>query len=104
MSVAILSIGLVLILNSFIRSTRAMELSKDYFKAGLCFGEKMYELSNSEIKEGSGEGSFNDFNSAFSWRTDVLNIEDSLNEVDLEVSWNERDAKREISLVTYLRL
>lgn len=102
-SVAILSTGLVLILNSFIRSIRAIDLSEDYFRAGLLFEEKIYEVYNSEIEEGSSNGVFPNFDNRFSWYLDIVKLqEDSLRELNLEISWNQGNKQQSMSVATYL--
>jgi type II secretion system protein I len=101
-SIAIFSISIVLILSSFVRSIRAMELSEDYFKAGLLLEDKMYEVFNSEIQEGSKDGTFSDFDKRFSWNLDIERIEeDSINEISLEVLWEQGAKKHSLSIVTY---
>jgi len=102
-SVSILSFGLLLILNSFMRPIRAVELSKDYFKAGLLIEEKMFEICNSDIKEGSSQGSFSDFNSRFSWNMDVIKLEENtFKEINLRILWNERNKEQDMIVSTYL--
>ncbi len=103
-SISILSIGLLLVLNSFMRSIKAIELSRDYFKAGLLLENKIYELSNKDTEEGVLEGSFDDFNKRFSWNLDVRKIEESpLNEINLKVSWGGKDKEKDISISTYIK-
>lgn len=102
-SAAIVSIALTIILSSFISSIRAIELSKDYFKAGLLIEEKFCELKSVSIKEGLSEGTFKDFGNKFSWHLNVAGIEDShFNEVVLEVSWGRGSKNHSISTSTYL--
>jgi len=96
-SVSILSFGIILILNSFIRPIRAMELSKDYFRAGLLLEQKMFELYNTDVQEGISEGVFSDFNRKFSW-----DMEMGEREIDLRVLWKERGEERELAVSTYL--
>lgn len=102
-SVSILSFGLLLILNSFMKPIRAAELSKDYFKAGLLLEEKMFEICNSDITEGSSGGSFSGFNSSFSWNLDVIKSEESaFKEINLKILWNEKNKEQDIAVSTYL--
>lgn len=103
-SVAILTAGLLLVLNSFVRSIGAIELSRDYFKASLLGEEKMYELQNAQLTEGSSGGVFPDFNSEFSWRLSAKKIEENaLKEADLEIYWQQGAKRKNISILTYLR-
>jgi type II secretion system protein I len=102
-SIAIFSVCIVLILSSFVMSIRAMELSQDYFKAGLLLEDKMYEVFNSEIEEGSKDGTFSDFDKRFSWNLDIERIEeDSINEISLEVLWEQGSRKHSLSIQTYI--
>jgi len=90
--VAILSIGTLLILNSFMRPLRAIEFSRDYFKAGLLLEEKMLELYNSDIKDGASRGVFSNFDDKFSWSLSVIKLEeDACNEVNLRILWQGKD-------------
>jgi len=103
-SISILSIGLLLVLNSFFRSIKAVEVSRDYFKAGLLLENKIYELLNKGTEEGVWEGSFDDFNKRFSWNLDAGTIEESpLNEINLKVSWGGKDKEKDISISTYIK-
>ena len=106
LSVTILSISSVLILNSFIKSIRAIELSENYFKAGLLLEEKIYEVHNTDtIEEGVKEGIFSDFGARFSWYLDVATVEEGyLDELNLQVLWNKGNRKYDISLLTYLNM
>lgn len=96
-SVSILSLGVLLILNSFIRPLRAMEFSKDCFRAGLLLDQKVFELYNSNTQEGCSKGVFSDFNEKFSWEMDA-----SEKEVNLRVFWNERDKEGDLTALIYL--
>jgi len=106
-SIGILSIGLVLVLGSFMRSIRAMELSEDYFRAGLLLEAKIYEVLNSDIEEGLSEGVFTDFGNRFSWNSNVENLEEEgfedISEVTLEVSWDQGNKKQSIPVSTYIQ-
>ncbi len=102
-SVAILSIALVMILGSFTRSIRTIELSEDYFRAGLLLENKIYELSHSEIEEGSSSGVFSDFDNRFSWNLEIMKMEEGLvRELNLGVSWHQGAKEHDLSIVTYL--
>ena len=96
-SVSILSLGVLLILNSFIRPMRAMEFSKDYFRAGLLLDQKVFELYNSDIQEGCSKGAFSGFNEKFFWEMDV-----SKKEINLKVFWNEKDKEGDLTVLAYL--
>ena len=100
-SISVLSIGILLILNSFVSLIRSIELSKDYFKAGLMLEEKVTEVYNSDIEEGLSGGEFSGFDNRFSWDMNVIESEDgSCKEVSLKVFWRERDKEKDLSVST----
>ncbi|MBU4589332.1 MAG: type II secretion system GspH family protein [Candidatus Omnitrophica bacterium] len=105
-SVTILSIGLVLILSSFIRSIKAIELSEDYFRAGLLFEEKIYEVHNTDGEIFSDEGVFEDFGSRFSWNLAVESVDEdelkNLYDISLEISWDHGSKKCSMLVPTYI--
>ncbi len=102
-SVSILSFGVLLILNSFVRPIRATELSMDYFKAGLLVEEKMSELYNSGVKNGVMKGEFSGFNSRFFWALDVSYLEGGFcQEINLKVYWRNKDKEEDLSVSTYI--
>lgn len=102
-SVGILSIGLVLILSSFMRLIRAIDVSEDYFRAGLLLENKIFEMQYSDTEEGSKDGRFSDFESRFLWHSNVVRLEgDFLDEMNLEVSWNQGNKQKNMSIATYL--
>lgn len=103
-SIAILSMGLVVILNSFIGPIRLAELSQDYFRAGLLMEGKMLELYNSDIKGDSSRGIFSDFNSRFSWEVDVIKAEENpYKEASVKISWKEKGKEQDLIISTYLK-
>ena len=80
-----------------------MEISRDYFKAGLMLEEKLLDLYNGDVEEGSTRGGFIDFGSRFSWDMDVIKSEDgSCREVSLKVLWREKDQEKSLSISTYI--
>jgi len=102
-SVSIMSFGVLLILNSFVRPIRATELSMDYFKAGLLLEEKMSEFYNSGVKDGVTKGEFNGFDSRFFWALDAGYLEGGFfREINLKVYWRNKDKEEELSISTYI--
>jgi len=102
-AVAILSTGLLVVLNSFMRPIRAVEISGDYFKAGLLLEKKMFEVYNEDISEGTSNGIFEDFGKRFSWSLDaVKSEEDPFMEINLEVVWSRQNKDQDLSISTYL--
>ncbi len=102
-SVLIMTVGFTVMLSSFIQSIKAIEYSKDYFKACLLLEEKAYEIYNADRKEGFSKGLFNDFNGKFSWELNVAKLEEtSLNEISLKVIWDEKNQEYDVPIFTYL--
>lgn len=102
-SVSILSFGVLLILNSFVRPIRAMELSMDYFRAGLLVEEKMSELYNSGVKNGIMKGEFSGFDSRFFWALDISDLEGGFyREINLKVYWRNKDKEEDLFVSTYI--
>lgn len=102
-SVTILAICLVLILNSFVISTRAIELSDDFFRSTLLFENKLYEMCNAELDEGFQDGVFSDFGNRFSWKLHIVKLEElPIKETELEISWDQGSKKKSVSALTYL--
>jgi len=102
-SITILAVCLVLILSSFVRSIKAIELSDDFFKSTLLFEDKLYEIHNAELYEGFQDGVFSDFGNRFSWRLHVIELEElPIKETELEISWKQGSKEKGMSLITYL--
>ncbi len=102
-SISILSLGILLILNSFVGPIRAVETSMDYFKAGLLLEDKMLEFYNSPVEEGLLKGSFNDFENRFSWYLEAVKVKDSFHkEINFKVFWQRRNKEEDLSISTYI--
>ena len=102
-SVSILSFGVILILNSFMRPIMASQLSKDYFNAGYLLEEKMLELYSGNLEEGGSNGAFNGFDARFSWDLDVVRLEEiPCKEINLKVLWKEKNKEEGLSISTYI--
>jgi len=103
-SIAVFSIAFVLILTSFVSSIRAMDFSKDCFRAGLLLECKIYEVYYVDRKEDLSKGTFADFNKEFSWSLDIVSMEeDLLDEVLLKVFWNKRNIERDLTVVSLFK-
>ncbi len=102
-SVSILSFGLLLVLNSFIKPMRATEFSRNYFKAGLLFEYKMLEILSTDVPDGFSEGGFDDFGGKFSWNLEVLRSEEnSCREINLKIFWAVNNKEEDLSASTYI--
>ncbi len=104
-SVAILSFGLVLIINSFSKSLRVSELSENYFKANLLLSKKLFEIENNPegfLEERQSNGNFEDLGGRFSWQLEVEKIEEEkLSEVKLKVFWLQNKKEEALTIATY---
>lgn len=114
-SVAILSVGLVLVLGSFITAIGALQTSQNRIYAIQLLEEKMAEIEQEALQEGGtepgrSEGEFVLKDRRFDWTLEVapveekedLDLSEELNVVRLTVSWLERGSSKDVSVVTYL--
>lgn len=118
-TVAILSLGLILILRSFTTSLAAARTSQDYMRACLLVEEKMWELEEEaettrKVTTTPSKGEFMPTNEEdrwrenFSWEIATNDLRDEeggeapLDEVTVIVTWKEGGRKREVGLTTYL--
>lgn len=105
-AIAILSIGIVTVLQAFSFSTRVAGIAFDIINAVFLAEDKMQELEfkekqnliNREPKEAE------DKKDKFAWKY-VLNPEPDLNlyRLDFDITWQRADRKERIGLNTYLR-
>jgi len=115
LSVAILSLGLVLVLHSFTGSLKAARISQDYMRAVLLLEAKMTGLEwKGSLDSGISEGKFSQKNERFAWKIEATPVEETagedkekkkieLNKVRLTVSWSESKKVERIELTTYLK-
>ncbi len=115
LSVAILSLGLVLVLHSFTGSLKAARISQNYMRAVLLLEAKMTELEwKGSLDSGISEGKFSQKNERFAWKIEATPVEEisgedeekkrvELNKVHLTVSWSEGKKVERIELTTYLK-
>jgi len=105
-AIAILSSGIIFIMQAFSYSVRVTGLSCDIVRAANLAQDKMQEfefkekqgLINKEIAAGEGE------TDKFRWKYNFGAIEDSnLSKMNLSVSWDRAGRKENIELSTYLR-
>ena len=109
-SVAILSFGLILILQGFTHSLNILRISENNLQATLLAEEKMAQLQidakNSEygfLTDFNGESQID--NIEFRWQTSITPDEEheDLNELLTIVSWKEGKRKGTVPVITYLR-
>jgi len=130
-AVAILSLGLVIVIQSFSISLRAAETSLNLSKAALLAQRKLSEVELENFSfESLDSGDFGEDYPGFSWETEIIPIEvkeediwqkaeedeetaEVLPEVDLEdtpflyqatitIFWQERGDRRNLKFATYL--
>jgi prepilin-type N-terminal cleavage/methylation domain-containing protein len=109
-SVAILSFGLILILQGFTHSLNILRISQNNLQATLLAEEEMSQLQidakNSKyglLTDLNGESQVD--NIEFSWQTSITPDEEyeDLNKLLTTVSWKEGRRKGAVPVVTYLR-
>lgn len=110
-SIAILSSGLVLILQGFTHSLNALAVSENNLKATLLAEEKVtqMQISAKQSKDAflrglDGQTSFDSIK--YKWETKVTADEkyEYLNKVLTIISWEEGRRKGSVPVVTYLRI
>ncbi|MBN1872572.1 MAG: hypothetical protein JW800_08370 [Candidatus Omnitrophica bacterium] len=104
MSVFIVTIGVVVVIGSFVTSIRTYKISKAYSELHYLAEEKMWGYEEKgEIEEGGDSGDF-DRHEGASWKIKAEELEDfPLNEVDLEITVKDDVSERKYQLATYLR-
>jgi len=117
-SVAILSIGLVLVLQGLTHSLNVLRVSRDNLKATLLAENKMAEVEiqakeNRDVFEESLKEGFEFENIEYKWQVLISPVElemneiskgcEDLNKIEGVISWKEGKRKGRIPLVTYMR-
>jgi len=115
-AVVILSVGLIFIIEGFIVAAGAMNTSSVRIQLVPFLESKMYELElsaqeNNGIERGASEGEFLLDSRSVSWGLEIFGVEkeedldlsDDLNEVRLNVNWQEKNFARKIQVLTYLK-
>ena len=105
-AVAILSAGIVVVMEAIVSSTRAAGLSCDVVSAVFLAEDKLQELEykeansmiSNEPEESEGE------QGKFSWKRALnLDAESGLYALDMELKWKARSWQEKFSVQTYLR-
>lgn len=108
-TIVILSLGLTLIIRSFMMSFRASRLAKDYTAACLLAEEKLWEFEQAGYiaADLNDEGQFPEPNTKFNYKLETqkaLEAEgEALNLVRLSISWQEAKKTNNILIETLLR-
>jgi len=119
-ALSILSIGIVLVLRSYINVSSALDLATNRIEA-ICFLEGKMNTILEEVKttgkiEGSTSGITNIGNRNAEWALEVTPLTDealkdeeaqskwSLSEARFRISWKEGNVDRDSELVTYVRM
>jgi len=102
--ISVLSIGLLLIMDSLMRSMAAVKISEDLFRAGLLLEENIYDAYNADRSEGASEGVLQGGQGTnFCWRTEIKRVEkDSLDEATFNIFSNRKKFGVDLTVVTYL--
>jgi len=106
LAVAVLSLGLVFIIQAMNRSIKISKTSSNYIRMASLAYEKMFELElafcNYGLDSGRSEGSFG--NSGYAYAYDVEKLEDSnLSRLILEIFYQGKAKKEELTVETYVR-
>ena len=108
LTVAILSFGLVIILQSFATALDGLKRTRGVSVASSLLEEKMEELTEKAkeeegMVEGPLSGEFDQEYKGYKWNVSVNPGADAdLNELELTVSWTDGETPRSLSAVTYV--
>jgi len=105
-AIAILSVGIIWVLQALSFSTRVTGLSCDMISASFLAKDRMQELEFKEINKllDKEPGQSNEVLGKFQWQDSiVLNSDLKLYQVNYEVNWQRSNRQEQISLSTYLR-
>ncbi len=95
-TVAVLSLGLVIIIHSFISCLNGTKAIVNYADAGFYLERKMWDIENG-LEAAYGE------NGKYRWKLDTNVIEHTdLSEAVLSVSWDQNNIEKKLTLITYL--
>jgi len=95
-TVAVLSLGLVIIIHSFISCLNGTRTIVSYIDAGFYLERKMWDIENG-LEDTYGE------DEKYKWKLDRNVIEDiDLSEAVLSVSWDQNKVEKKLTLTTYL--
>ncbi len=96
-TVAVLSLGLVIIIRSFISCLNGTKAIASYIDAGFYLEKKMWDIENGlEDTCGAEE--------KYKWELDTIVIEDTdLSEAVLSVSWDQNNIEKKLTLATYIK-
>ena len=103
-AVAILSIGIVVILQAFSFSARITGLSCDIINAVFLGEDKIQELEFKERQNLIKEEMMKDKKDKFEWEYSlILDPTINLYRLNLDISWQRLNAKQDLNLNTYLK-
>lgn len=96
-TVAVLSLGLVIIIHSFTSCLNGTKAIVGYINADFYLEKKMWDIENG-LEDICGE------DEKYKWKLDTIVIEDTdLSEAVLSVSWNQNNIEKKLTLTTYLK-
>jgi len=103
-AVAVLSSGVLVVLQAFSTSSRAAAISKDTMKAVLIAQDTLQEIEFKRQKNIITEGSLKGKRDKFDWGYTIAQDPDSkLYKLDIDIAWLRAAREDKISLTTYLR-
>ena len=96
-TVVVLSLGLVIIIHSFLSCLNGTKAIVNYIDAGFYLKRKIWDIENG-LEDTYGE------DEKYRWKLDTNIIEDTdLSEAVLSVSWDQNDNEKKLTLRTYLK-
>lgn len=108
LAIVILSTSLILIIQSFVSSLRAMVYSGDYSTAAFLLDSKMFDVLHSQfVQSGQGEGVFPKPFDKYRYtmkiqRSESDDSENMINEINVDIIWVSGMKEKRISAVTYV--
>jgi len=103
-AVAVLSSGVLVVLQAFSTSSRAAAISKDTMKAVLIAQDTLQEIEFKRQKNIITEGSLKGKRDKYDWGYTIAQDPDSkLYKLDIDIAWLRAAREDKISLTTYLR-
>jgi prepilin-type N-terminal cleavage/methylation domain-containing protein len=104
LAVSIISIALTIIINSFSLIARSKVTTSNYTKAVFLLEEALHNLKTKGFSKYSQEGTFKSPFEQYSWYMESEAVTaGELRRVLLAIFWKERNQKKELKIITYLR-
>jgi len=104
LTVSILSIALIVVIQSFSLILRSQKSLSNYTKAMFLIEKKLFDLQIDGIEKTKRTGDFKSPYDDFSWQLKITSTESSsLNKTFLSIFWQEQNNRKQIEIATYIR-